>query len=577
MEPLSSPVAGVVLRQLVAEGASVTIGQKLAVLESMKIQTPLTAPAAGVVQRWLASEGDTVQKGRALCEFVVRDSVTSSAQPAASQERPATSELRERIAITQDEARPTAVAKRREKGYRTARENLAALCDEGSFVEYGQFAVAAQRQHRSLDELKQQTSGDGILTGTATINGQRAVVIVNDYSVLAATQGYFHHKKLDRALTLAQQQQLPVVMFTEGGGGRPGDTDVLTQFAGLNVPSFAQWASLQVPRIAVNNGYCFAGNAALFGAADIRIATASSWIGMAGPAMIEGGGLGSFLPTQIGPVEQQRRNGVIDVVADDEAQATELARRALGYFQPLPDDRGAASQETLGEHLPADRRFAYDVRKLVEQLCDHHSVLELKSDYGAAALTFLVRIGGRSLGLIASNCKHLGGAIDSEAADKLADFISLCDQFALPLVSLVDTPGFMVGPDSESEGAVRRMSKLFAAGAKAKVPWVAIFLRRAYGLGAMALTGGSFARPVYAAAWPTGEFGAMGLEGAVKLGFRKQLEAVADPAERQALFDQLLAESYDKGKAIEAASYLEIDAVIEPSQTRTYILAALEV
>ncbi len=579
MEILSSPVAGVVVRHLVAEGDSVTTGQELAILESMKIQTPLTAPASGVVQRWLAIAGATVQKGYGLCEFVLQgENVSTTAADGKNIDHPALLELRERVALTQDASRTAAVSKRHAKGYRTARENLAALCDAGSFVEYGQFAVAAQRQHRDLDELKRNTSGDGIVTGTAHLNGERAVVIVNDYSVLAATQGYFHHKKLDRALSLAQQQTLPVVMYTEGGGGRPGDTDVLTQFAGLNVPSFAQWAGLRgvVPRVAVNNGYCFAGNAALFGAADIRIATKTSWIGMAGPAMIEGGGLGSFLPTQIGPVESQTRNGVIDVVAENEAEATVLARKALSYFQRgVTDDGEGPDQEGIGEHLPVDRRFAYNVRQIIEQLCDSDSVLELKPNYGAATLTALVRIAGRPLGLIASNCKHLGGAIDSEAADKLADFIELCDQFNLPLVSLVDTPGFMVGPDSENEGAVRRMSRLFAAGAKARVPWAAIFLRRAYGLGAMALTGGSFARPVYAAAWPTGEFGAMGLEGAVKLGFRKQLEAVADPAERQALFDRLLAESYDKGKAIEAASYLEIDAVIEPEQTRDAIIAAL--
>lgn len=574
METISAPVAGVIVSLKVTEGDTVRTGQELAVLESMKIQTALTAPAAGVLASWQVAAGETVQKGRPLCRLEMQADASPEQHVIAGEaDNPALVALRERAAKGSDAQRQEAIAKRHARGFRSARENLDDLCDPGSFVEYGAFAVAAQRQHRDLDDLQRNTSGDGILTGLARVNSGKTVVVVNDYSVLAGTQGYFHHKKLDRALTLARDENLPVVMFTEGGGGRPGDTDVLVQFAGLNVPSFAQWAALKgnVPRIAVNNGYCFAGNAALFGAADIRIATESSCIGMAGPAMIEGGGLGQFSPKQIGPIEVQRRNGVVDIVARDEAEATALAKQALSYFQGSTAHWQAADQSSIGEHLPRDRRFAYDVRKVIDQLCDSGSVLELKPAFGAAVLTALVRIEGQPCGLLASNCKHLGGAIDAEAADKCADFIDLCSQFELPIVSLVDTPGFMVGPDSESEAAVWRMSRLFASGAQSKSKWIAVFLRRAYGLGAMALTGGSFERPVYAAAWPTGEFGAMGLEGAVKLGFKKQLLAVEDAAERQALFDKLLAKAYDKGKALEAASYLEIDAVIEPETTRALL------
>lgn len=574
METVSAPVAGVIVSLKVAKGETVRTGQELAVLESMKIQTALTAPAAGVLAAWQVAAGETVQKGRALCRLDMQSEALPVQQDhTGDADNPALEALRERAAKASDAQRREAIAKRHERGFRSARENLDDLCDSGSFVEYGAFAVAAQRQHRDLEDLQRNTSGDGILTGLARVNGGKTVVVVNDYSVLAGTQGYFHHKKLDRALTLARDENLPVVMYTEGGGGRPGDTDVLVQFAGLNVPSFAQWAALKgkVPRIAVNNGYCFAGNAALFGAADIRIATESSCIGMAGPAMIEGGGLGQFSPKQIGPIEVQRRNGVVDIVARDEAEATALAKKALSFFQGRNTQWQAADQSSIGEHLPRDRRFAYDVRKVIDQLCDSDSVLELKPAFGAAVVSALVRIEGQPCGLLASNCKHLGGAIDAEAADKCADFIGLCSQFELPIVSLVDTPGFMVGPDSESDAAVLRMSRLFASGAQSQSTWIAIFLRRAYGLGAMALAGGSFARPLYAAAWPTGEFGAMGLEGAVKLGFKKQLEAVEDAAERQALFDQLLAQAYDKGRAIEAASYLEIDAVIEPGETRGLI------
>ncbi len=586
MVSILSPVAAAVTELSVPEGASVQKGEQLAMLESMKMQTPVYAPENGVVKRWCVNAGDTIQKAIVMCELTVSDS--RGTHGAATQQEGNQSalidELRQRSALSQDEQRLEQTRKRHEKGFRTARENLNDLCDADSLVEYGQLAVAAQRLRKELDDLRVKTQGDGVITGLATINAghfgadqSRAVVIVNDYSVLAGTQGFFHHKKLDRALSIAIEKKLPVVMYTEGGGGRPGDTDVLTQFAGLNVPSFARWAGLraQVPRIAVNNGYCFAGNAALFGAADIRIATRNSWIGMAGPAMIEGGGLGSFLPQEIGPMEVQARNGVVQLLAEDEAEATRFAKQALAYFQGNFQDWECVDQSTIGDVMPSDRRYAYDVRRIISQLADTDSVLELNADYGAAVISSLVRIEGRPIGLIASNCKHLGGAVDAEAADKTADFIELCNAFGLPIVSLVDTPGFMVGPDSENEAAVRRMSRLFAVGAQAQVPWAAIFLRRAYGLGAMALTGGSFERPVYAASWPSGEFGAMGLEGAVHLGFKKELEAQESEDERQQLFDSLLAAAYDQGKAIEAATYLEFDGVIEPADTRRALIQAL--
>ena len=488
-------------------------------------------------------------------------------------------------ALTLDESRPEAVARRRAKGYRTARENLADLCDEGSFVEYGQLAVAAQRQRRSPEELRIETPADGVITGLATINAElygaercSAAVVVNDYTVLAGTQGYFHHRKLDRIFEIAHERRLPVVMYTEGGGGRPGDVDVLIGNSGLTVPSFGAWAALsgRVPRIAVNNGYCFAGNAALFGSADITVATRTSWIGMAGPAMIEGGGLGSFAPKEIGPMEVQETNGVVDLVTANEAEATAAARQLLGYFQGRSKTWKAADQEPLRQALPTDRRYSYKVRPLLRRLVDEDSFLELRRGYGASLITAFARIEGRPLGLLANDTRVLGGALDAAASEKAARFLQLLDAFDLPVLSLCDTPGFMVGPESEKQAAVRRMSRLFVAGAHVQVPWVAIFLRKAYGLGAMAMTGGSLHRPDYTAAWPQGEFGAMGLEGAVRLGFKRELEATPEGPEREALFERLVGELYSKGKATEAAAFLEIDAVIDPADTRRVISAALE-
>ncbi|MCB1700763.1 MAG: biotin carboxylase [Pseudomonadales bacterium] len=497
--------------------------------------------------------------------------------------RPELAAWRDRVARTLDEHRAEARAKRHAKGYRTARENVDDLADAGSFLEYGQLAVAAQRSRREYEDLQSNTAGDGIITGTCTINAAqvgaergRAAIIVNDYSVLAGTQGFFHHKKLDRICELAEDLSLPLVMYTEGGGGRPGDTDVTTQIAGLNINSFSTWAGLsgKVPRIAVNNGYCFAGNAALFGCADFTIATRNSWIGMAGPAMIEGGGLGKFDPTDIGPIAVQEKNGVVDVVAEDEAHATALARQLLSYFQGPVEAWTAASQEVLRDLIPEDRRWAYPVRRVIETIADTGSFFELQRIYGRSVITGFIRLEGRPLALIANDCQQMGGAVDSQAAEKAARFLGICDALRLPVLSLTDTPGFMVGPDSEKAGAVRSMSRLFVAGAGMTVPIVAIFLRKGYGLGAMAMTGGSFVRPVYAASWPSGEFGGMGLEGAVRLGFKKELDAVADPAERELLYQQLLARMYEVGRATEAAAHLEIDAVIDPADTRAVIARA---
>ena len=492
--------------------------------------------------------------------------------------------LQDRLAKTADEARPEAVAKRRARKGRTARENLADLTDGIAVSEYGQLAVAAQRTRRKGDALFAETAADAVITAIGPVNSDlfasadsQTAMIINDYTVLAGTQGYFHHRKIDRMLGLAAEGGLPIVMYTEGGGGRPGDTDVLVSMAGLNVPTFHRWAALagKVPRIAVNHGYCFAGNAALFGAADLRIATEASCIGMAGPAMIEGGGLGSWKPQDIGPVSVHRKNGVVDIVVADEAEATTMAKRVLACVQGPLFDWQSYDQAELSALMPANRRYAFDTRKILHHVFDIGSFIETRPDVGRAIVTGLARIEGRAVAVLASDCRHLGGAIDGESATKAAALYQLAERWRLPVVSFIDTPGFMVGPESEAEGAPRLMSDLFIAGAALTQPIVAVFLRRAYGLGAMAMTGGSFEVPRYAVSWPQGEFGAMGLEGAVQLGFRQELAEAPDETARQALFEALLADMYDKGRATEAASYLEIDAVIQPEQTRAAITGAL--
>ena len=468
--------------------------------------------------------------------------------------------------------------RRHAAGRRTARENIADLVDPGSFTEYGALVIAAQRRRRTLDDLIARTPADGLVLGTARVGGRPVAVMSYDYTVLAGTQGHMNHRKTDRLLELARRERLPLVMFAEGGGGRPGDTDT-TSVGGLDVPTFRLTAELsgQVPLVAIVSGYCFAGNAALAGACDVIIATPEASLGMGGPAMIEGGGLGVVAPGDVGPMSVQVPNGVVDVLVPDDAAAVAAARRYLSYFSG-PTARGEAEhgdQRRLRHLIPENRVRAYDVRPVIEALCDTGSVLELRAGFGTGILTALVRIGGHAAGLLANNPLHLGGAIDGDAADKATAFLRLCEAHRLPVLSLVDTPGFMVGPQVERTAVVRRFGAMFVAGARLTVPVCAVVLRKAYGLGAMAMTAGDLRRPAITVAWPTGEFGGMGLEGAVRLGYRRELDAIEDPAARQARYEQLVADQYTRGKALSTAMAFEIDDVIDPADTRAVISGVL--
>ncbi len=583
---LVAPFAATVVSVEVAPSDRVRAGTPLVVLGAMKMEHVVSAPVSGTVEALSVEVGSTVSEGEALIA-VVPDQDADRTGPVEEEfdldlVRSDLAALRERRARGLDENRPEAVAKRHRLGRRTARENIADLCSGGSFTEYGALALAAQRGRRSQEELIDRSPADGMVTGLGEVNTERhpqdsdCVVMSYDYTVMAGTQGVINHRKTDRMLELAHRRRLPVVLFAEGGGGRPGDVDPNTASA-LGVTTFAAMGRLSghVPTVGVASGRCFAGNAALLGCCDVVIATREATIGMGGPAMIEGGGLGTYEPEQVGPVEVQEANGVIDVLVDDDAAAVRAAREYLSYFQGPVSDWEAPDQRVLRHVVPQNRLRAYDVRRAVHALADTGSVLELRRGYGGGVITALVRVEGRPMGLIANDPTHLGGAIDAEAADKAARFLQLCDAHGLPVVSLCDTPGFMVGPDAERTATVRRFSRLFVVGAQLRVPMVAVVLRKAYGLGAQAMTGGHLRAPVATLAWPTGELGPMGLEGAVRLGFRRELEAIADPIERQAAFDSLLGEAHRRARATNVAGVFELDDVIDPADTRHWISAAL--
>lgn len=577
MIEVRSPLQGTVVRTL-GVGDVVAAGGEVVVLESMKMEHAVDAPEAAMVAELRVAAGDLVQVGDLLAVLHPGEAVAapvSDVEAVASGERADLAEVQARHEIGLDAARPDAVERRRRTGQRTARENLADLVDDGSFVEYGPLVIAAQRRRRELQDLIERTPADGLVGGIGTVAGHPVVAMTYDYTVLAGTQGLQNHRKKDRLFERAERQRLPVVLFAEGGGGRPGDTDGVG-VSGLDCMAFHLFGRLSglVPLVGITSGRCFAGNAVLLGCCDVVIATDGSNIGMGGPAMVEGGGLGVFPPEAIGPMDVQVPNGVVDVAVPDEAAAVAVAKQYLSYFQGSTEAWTAPDPDAARSVIPVHRLKVYDVRAAIDAVVDIGSVLELRAAFGRGMVTALARVEGRPMGVIANNPVHLAGAIDADGADKAARFMQLCDAFDLPLLFLCDTPGIMVGPEAEQTALVRHVSRLFVTGANLTVPTGTIILRKGYGLGAQAMAGGSFKAPLFCVAWPTGELGGMGLEGAVRLGYRKELDAIEDPTERERTFQEMVERMYAHGRAVNAASHFEIDDVIDPADSRRWITGA---
>jgi acetyl-CoA carboxylase carboxyltransferase component len=584
-----APFSGTVVALAVPPGESAHAGAALVILEAMKMEHEVIAEHDGTLSRYEVAVGDAVEEGDVLAVLTPGE-LRIVAEPAGGEDAPPAprddlAAVRHRHDLTLDAARPDAVARRRAAGRRTARENLADLVDPGTFVEYGPLVFAAQELRRSKQELIERTPADGLVGGIGEVDGTAAVVMSYDYTVLAGTQGWRNHAKKDRLFEIAERRRLPVVLFAEGGGGRPGDVD-MPIVAGLDCRAFHLFARLSglVPLIGIASGYCFAGNAALLGCCDVVIATEDASIGMGGPAMIEGGGLGVFEPGEVGPIDVQWHNGVVDLRVQDDAAAVDAARRYLRFFSARPDrpeeaqpatdgERAAGTEraESLRNLIPANRKRAYDVRSVIDALLDPGSVLELRRGFGLGMVTALARHEGQPLGVIANDPSHLGGAIDAHAADKAARFMQLCDAHGLPILFLADTPGFMVGPQAERTATVRHFSRMFVTGANLTVPTGTVVLRKGYGLGAQAMAGGGFKAPLFTIGWPTSEFGGMGLEGAVKLGMRRELEAIEDPAERERAFEATVKAAYERGEGVNMAAYGEIDDVIDPAETHRWI------
>ena len=604
---ITAPMQGTIVSIEVEAGQDLTADTLVLVMEAMKMEHEIRAPASGTLTQLTVSAGDTVWEGHAL-GYVEEKEVADDDQGGETaidldHVREDLAEVHQRHEATLDSARPDAIEKRRRTEQRTARENVDDLCDPDTFVEHGQL-VLTPGTGLSLEETIRKFPTDGMITGIGAINGDlfgperaRCVVMSYDYTVLAGTQGAINHPKTDRMLELAEKWRIPMVLFAEGGGGRAGTggrrnaapavrpatpAKPIERFDApsrpLDTPTFASMGRLSglVPMVGITSRYCFAGNASLLGCCDIIIATRNSNIGMGGPALIEGGGLGVFRPEEIGPLDVQTASGVVDVAVEDEAEAVAVAKRYLSYFQGRLTDWNCPDQRHLRNIVPENRLRIYNVREVIETLADTDSVLELRPKFGLGMVTAFIRIEGRAIGVLANNPQHLSGAIDSDGSDKAARFLQLCDAFDIPVLVLCDTPGMMVGPEVEKTALVRHCSRLFVTGANLTVPHVTMVLRKAYGLGAQAMAGGSFKEPFASVAWPTGEFGGMGLEGQVKLGFRNELAAIEDAQERIDRYEELVAAAYQRGKALNAGMSFAVDDVIDPADSRRWITAAFD-
>jgi acetyl/propionyl-CoA carboxylase alpha subunit/acetyl-CoA carboxylase carboxyltransferase component len=585
---VASPIQGTIVAIDVAIGDEVREGQQIAVVEAMKMEHVITAPHGGIVRGVTMAPGDVVREGYPIV-FIQKADVAGGAVDAVAGPDPdhVRDDLREaydRHALGLDENRPDAVARRRKLGHRMARENIDRLVDAGSFKEYWPLVVARQHQRNTIEALRKNTPGDGVVAGTCSINGAlfdearaRAIVVHYDYTVLAGTQGHRNHYKQDRLFELAGRFKLPIVLFGEGGGGRPGEDNIGPRVA-VDTHTFTTFSQLSglVPLVAVVNGRTFAGNTALVACSDVIIATEGSTLGMGGPAMIEGGGLGIYTPEEVGPMSVQVPNGVVDILVKDEDEAVDVTKKYLSYFQGAVSAWEAPDQRRLRHAVPENRLRLYDMRTIIETLADTGSVLEIRKKFGIGIITAFIRVEGRPMGVVANNPHHLAGAIDSDGADKGARFMQLCDAFDIPVLSLVDCPGIMVGPEVERTALVRHCTRLFNVGANMTAPLFTVIIRKAYGLGAQAMCGAGTLVGFFAVAWPTAEFAGMNIEGAVKLGYRKELMAIEDPDARLAEFQRRTAEAYDSAKAVNAAAGGGIDDVIDPADTRDWIAKGLQ-
>ena len=593
-EAVPAPLQATVSEILVDEGDVVREGQLLMVMSALKMEHEVTAQVGGVIRQLTVAVGETVYEGHPVAFVEVMDVGEAIEQEERTVDldyvRPSLQALFDRREFGLDKNRPDAVERRHSRDRRTVRENVTQLIDPGSWVEYGPLTISGPRAGLSLEDLIRKTPADGLVAGIGSVNGDlfdkkraRTVFISYDDTVLAGTQGMRGHDKTDRMVELANDLSLPVIFHAEGAGGRSGGGPVGNPDdgpAGRGHPSvrtFEMMAQLSgtVPMIGVTAGWCYAGNASILGLTDIIIATEDSLIAMGGPSTIEGGGMGVFLPEEVGPTSDTVPAGTVDILVKDHDEAIAASKKCLSYFQGSIDQWECADQRLLRHIIPENRHRSFDIRELIRDLADQDSVLELRPEFGISMITAFIRIEGHPFGLTANNNAYIGGAIDSPGSDKVARFWQLCDAYNIPIITLVDTPGMMVGPEVEKTGLVRHCSRLFVTGANLESPRFSVILRKGYALGSIAVMTGSGRAPIFTVTWPDGEFGGMNLESGVLLSNRDALAQIEDIDERAAAYDEMVESAYERSSALNAGSVFGVDDVIDPAETRRWIVDGL--
>ncbi len=483
-------------------------------------------------------------------------------------------------AALQDGARPAAIARQHERGKLTARERIDRLADPGSFREFGAL-VSGEGAHQVG---RDKAPADGVVTGTVLLDGRPAVVLSQDFTVFGGSIGVLGSAKTQRALQIAITRGIPLVMLLDGGGHRIQGGQDSRHFAHAN-PTFHNFARASgwVPMVAVMMGAGFAGPTNYAGMSDLVVMVRGiATMGLAGPALVKAGVGEDVDQMAIGGAEAQvDRHGLADLGAASEDDALLAARRFLSYLPgnaraPMPlaecDDPADRRDDALLDLVPSNPRKAYDMRKVIGLIADRDSLFEIKPTFAGNVLTMLARLGGRPVGFVANQPQKLGGMLDANACDKMAHFIGMCDAYGLPLVSLIDIPGFSIGSSAERSVLGRRSAKLIHEWGNATVPRVSIVLRKGYGLGYFAMAGGRAFAADASLAWPTAQICAMSVEGSVDVAFRKEYEAAPDPqARRQEMIDEI------RGRigSMRAAEGFGVDEIIDPRDTRRILIETL--
>jgi acetyl-CoA carboxylase carboxyltransferase component len=477
-----------------------------------------------------------------------------------------------------DSARPEATERQHAAGKLTARERLNLLLDPGSAVELGSLVAP------DIPDVDPSVApADGLIAMMGMIDGRPVSAFACDFTVMGGSLGDAGMQKIQAMCDLSLRRGIPLVMLVDGGGHRVHEIDSRPYAFGGDTGPFWRQAQLSgwAPQVAAVMGPAFAGAALFTSFADfVPMVEGTASIGIAGRQLVKAATREELTTEELGGSAVQLRNGNADLGVPDDAACIGAVREFLSFLpsncqgdppRVTSDDPVDRIAPELRDVIPERRSRGYDVMKIIRPIVDHEHVLELQGCYARNIVTALARLDGQPVGIVANQPKFLGGVIDSAACQKAVRFIEMCDAFGVPIISLIDVPGVMIGPQAERDRLVKHSAKPLIAFAHATVPVITVVLRKAYGAGLLAM-GGSRSGVDGALIWPTAEMSAMQIEGAVDIVFRREVAAAEDPAAKR---EELIRHFYAKSTPLRAASGFGIDDVIDPAQTRGKLIAML--